>query len=75
VSADMVVRRIPVVVSKEITWAHHWCKADCTDTEDIVEKLLRITDWRFSALTRYFNLQGLKSYSSLSKKIWVDYLN
>jgi hypothetical protein len=75
VSADMVVRRLPVVVSNEVIWAHRWCKAECTDSEDIVEKLLRITDWRFSALTRYFNLQGLKGYSSLSRKIWLDYLS
>jgi hypothetical protein len=75
VSADMVVRRLPIVVSEEVIWAHHWCKAKCTDSEDIVEKLLRITDWRFSALTRYLNLQGLKGYSSLSKKIWLDYLS
>jgi hypothetical protein len=39
VSADSVVNAVPIVVSKEVTWATNHCVADPTDSGSIVDAL------------------------------------
>jgi hypothetical protein len=73
VSADMVVCSLPMVVSEEVEWAHRWCKASCTDTGDIVEKLIKITDWRFRNVVSFLNIKGLRSFSEESRRLWKEY--
>lgn len=73
VSADMAVCELPIVVSEEVKWAHRSCKTACTSSEEIVDKLLKITDWRFRAIIKYLNLKGLRNFSNQSRRIWLDY--
>ena len=75
VSADMVSMGVPIVVSSEITWASKWSKALCTDVNDIVDTMEKVT----SNFGRYFitlmNQSGLVNYSQTSKSIWLQYVN
>ncbi len=74
VSADMAVCDLPIVVSEEVGWAHRLCKTSCTSSSDIVDRLLKITDWRFRTVIKYLNLKGLRNFSAKSRRIWLDYI-
>lgn len=74
VAADSVVSRIPVIGSADIEFLGSRVRANPTDSEDIVVKMLQANDWRFRFASKLINLLRLKSYSKLSQKIWLDFL-
>jgi len=70
VTADAVVRNVPVVVSSEILWTNHFCWAETTSVEDIVEVgLLVLNNKRICRE----NKSSLKNYSEDTKKVWMKY--
>jgi hypothetical protein len=74
VAADSVVMGLPVVTSAEIHWVSPAAKADPTDSEDIIQKMLVVTDWRFRWPIEKLNQLGLRHYCEGSKRHWLHYL-
>lgn len=72
VSADAVNLGVPVVVSREVNWVEEPF-ADPTSTWDIVEKMSQVLSNRHYLVEK--NRSNLRSYSKLSTKHWLDYLN
>jgi hypothetical protein len=75
VAADSVAARVPVVGSSEIKFLSSLAKANPTDSEDIVLKMLQVSGWRYKFTLKIINLLNLKRYSNASKKTWLDYLS
>lgn len=71
-SADAVSRMVPIVVSKEISWASKLSMVDPTSVEDIVRGMDRALTWTTALPKR--NLYLLNSFSYKSKKIWLSFL-
>jgi hypothetical protein len=74
VTADFVSNRVPVVVSKEIEWVSKRFQADCTDVEDIVNKIGAALWWKKNIGLLDINLIGLNRDSEESKNLWKKYL-
>lgn len=71
VTADAVTAGVPIVVSKEIPWASHLCRAEDDEIDSIVETMHRV--WRWRALARW-NQYLLKKNSSRSQKMWLEFV-
>lgn len=72
VTADMVSRGIPVVVSPEIPWVLPLYRANPTSTEDISDKL-RVA-WKLRHFyVQTINKHRLKAFASKSAGIWIRY--
>jgi hypothetical protein len=74
IAADMVVSKLPMVVSPAISWATGWCQADPNDCDDIVVNLIKTQDWRLRGAIRVLNYRGLKHYCETSKAIWLSFI-
>jgi glycosyltransferase involved in cell wall biosynthesis len=74
VAADMIVSGLPIVVSPEIVWTSPQCQAEPTNSEDIIQKMLKAVDERTENALRTLNLRGLKRYCEASKAKWLQYL-
>lgn len=74
VTADAVAIGLPVVVSAEVVWVSSDSQALTTDSEDMVQKMMMVTDWRFRSLLAADNLSGLNLYCGRSEKLWITYL-
>jgi glycosyltransferase involved in cell wall biosynthesis len=74
VTADFVSSRVPVVVSKEIEWVSKRFQADCTDVNDIVNKIAAALWWKKNISLLDINLIGLTRDSEESKNLWKQYL-
>ena len=74
VTADMLVVGLPIVVSPEVTWACSWSQAQPTSTDDIVNKLLKVNDWRLRLAIRIMNMRGLRAYCNESVEMWHKFL-
>lgn len=75
VAADMTVSGLPIVTSPEIVWTTKQCQAEPTDSEDIIQKMLKAVDGRTEKALRVLNLRGLKRYCETSKSKWLQYLH
>ena len=71
VSADYVSAMIPMVVSKEISWASCLSKAPDNDVGKIVKAMHRAMRWSFIVTLNRFLLHW---YSYKSTKIWLKFL-
>jgi hypothetical protein len=71
VAADMVTSGIPMVVSKEISWAA--AVADPTSSKNIVETMLMAWDDPQGNVS--INVHGLAKYVNESKGLWIAFLS
>jgi hypothetical protein len=74
VAADAVAMALPLVTSAEIHWVTPAVKADPTNSEDILQKMLLVTDWRFAWPIEKLNRLGLRHYCEGSKRHWLHYI-
>jgi glycosyltransferase involved in cell wall biosynthesis len=71
VAAEATDLRVPIVVSREIIWAHDNLKAAPADVDDIVDKLTTaIADPRLVEES----IEGIRKYSDISKKVWRNFI-
>jgi hypothetical protein len=73
VTADFVDMDVPVVVSDEIKWMPHWFKADMTETQQIVNKMLFALAWKKYLPWLNVNKKALHKYVEKSADVWVQY--
>lgn len=73
VAADAAVVGLPIVVSSEVEWACPLVKAEPTDSDDIVDKMIMANDWRYRWALKLLNLRGLRQYCERSKTQWLRY--
>jgi hypothetical protein len=71
ITADMVANDIPIVVSREISWAHNLSKADPNDLNDIVLKIDNALNTDKLAWT---NKHLLEMNSSMARHIWKNWI-
>lgn len=71
VTADMVSRCVPVVVSNEVEWISSIFHADPNSSDDIANVLEKA--WYYGFMTQYFDFNKikLKDYDRKSKHVWV----
>jgi hypothetical protein len=70
VSADLISQSIPIVTSNEVKFASKLIQANCTDVDDIVNKLHLAYNFKFITLINSFKL---KLQSKKTKKVWLKY--
>jgi hypothetical protein len=75
VAADAVSVGLPVVGSDQIPWLSSLAMAQPTDSNDIVEKLVRVNRPFCRGLINAANLRGLRQYCEASRVAWMDYFN
>lgn len=73
VTCDAVVCGIPVVVSKEVDWIHHYAQADTTDSEDMAMVIERVWKGRFKNLQKR-NLVNLMELNDKAIVAWQESL-
>jgi len=71
VGADLTSQGVPLIGSTEIPWSTSFTNADCTDSEDICEALLRA--YKYPRLDVFLNQRNLKKYTNNTRKIWTKY--
>jgi hypothetical protein len=71
VSADHISQGVPVVGSDEIPWLFKPFAAEPTKSDDIKNKLMYT--YKFPNLNVLMNKKLLKSYTSKTEKIWIQY--
>jgi hypothetical protein len=71
VGADLISQGVPLVGSKEIPWASPIFNAEAQYSERIFYALHRT--YKFPKLNVWHNQKRLNSYSTETRKIWVQY--
>jgi hypothetical protein len=71
VSADYVTAGIPIVVSKEITWASKLCVAQDDSLSSIVDRMNKV--YRSSTLVR-LNQWMLNDFSHKAQMMWAEFV-
>ena len=71
VSADVISQSVPIVTSKEIPWISRFFSAKTTSVNSIFFKLL--LSYFFSKFNVMVNQCNLTSYTTKTKKIWLEY--
>jgi len=71
VGADLTSQGVPLIGTNEIPWCSSFSQADCTDSQDISNALMRA--YRYPRLNVFMNQYLLKSYTNKTKKIWTKY--
>jgi hypothetical protein len=74
VSADFVVRDVPIVVSDAISWLPWLLKTSTTDYEKSVRKLILIYRLRKFKFLRKWMKKNLLKYNDLAKAEWRNFL-
>ena len=72
VTADAVVRNVPVVVSSEISWTNPACWVSTTDVQDIVNTSIEVLQCKKICKE---NKRSLKDYSEKTKMEWIKYFS
>ncbi len=71
VSADYVTAGVPIVVSKEVSWASMFNKASDSSADDIVKVMNRV--WRSRILVRR-NQYLLQMFSQSAQEAWFNFI-
>jgi hypothetical protein len=69
VAADFTHLQVPIVVSKEIEWAHWLYKAEPTDIDSIISRM-EVANWGKRYNLQRLNKWGLEDYNFESLKVW-----
>lgn len=72
VAADFVASKIPIIVSKEITWMPEIAKVEVDKTEQIVAKIKECLNERTYYAGK--NLKALKEYNKKATNVWGDFI-
>lgn len=72
-AADTVALGIPLVTSKEVTWASGYSQAEPTNTASIVSKLKATTGF-WSGYIKRENLSRLRAYCNESRTVWLSHI-
>lgn len=72
--ACYVASGLPIVVSPEVTWASSWCQVEPANHEEMVIKLMKVTDWRLSPAMKVLNFRGLRAFCENSRSRWLQHI-
>jgi len=72
VTADMVSKGVPVVVSTDVSWMPLAYRAVPTDTNDIMKKMALV--YRHPIIASNANIKALNQHNKKAIKAWMSYL-